>query len=78
MSATVTITISHDGMCSVRFDPPPKKGGHEFRQEAAALCLHLLHHVYGNPAEIKKKPGEERRADPRRNQPRNQRRTKHE
>ena len=39
--STVTITISNDGTCSVRFDPPAKKNGQEFRQVAAALCLHL-------------------------------------
>ena len=36
--STVTITISNDGTCSVRFDPPAKKNGQEFRQVAAALC----------------------------------------
>lgn len=61
---TVTITIANDGTCSVTFDPPVKKGGREFRQEAAALCLHVLHHVYNNPVGqcVRKRPGMERRA----------------
>lgn len=59
--STVTITISNDGTCSVRFDPPAKKNGQEFRQEAAALCLHTLHAVYGEST--KKGPTLERRAE---------------
>ena len=59
--STVTITLSNDGTCSVRFDPPAKKNGQEFRQVAAALCLHTLNAVYG--ASPKKSPALERRAE---------------
>lgn len=62
MPAQVTITIGNDGTVGVEFRPRPRPGAREFRQEAAALCLHLLNSVYGTP--LKEKPGAVvRRAD---------------
>lgn len=69
-----TITITNSGHVDVKFTPP-RPGGREFRQEAAALCMFLLVKVYGHA--IKTPGAVVRRAQPHQNQPRNQRGKNH-
>ena len=69
----VTITITNSGYVDVKYTPP-RPGGREFRQEAAALCMFLLVKIYGHTIKM---PGAMHRAKPHQNQPRNQRGQNH-